>query len=243
MQARIRRAQRLESLATLAAGIAHQFNNINTVIRGYLDLLLREPNFQERQIAYVKKAGKAVQRAVDITDALLMLTGPSTTLGENVGLDHLVRSILPHMEGRITKVNVSVDLELVETAPVQADEARLRFVVSSLLTNALDALVDAPVRNLTVRTGSDSESVFLEVSDTGCGITTEDLSRIFSPFFTTKGEWAREGSSQTRLKGVGLSLAICHAIISEYGGKIDVHSVLETGTTFRMSLPTAARVL
>ena len=108
MQARIRRAQRLESLATLAAGIAHQFNNINTVIRGYLDLLLREPNFQERQIAYVKKAGKAVQRAVDITDALLMLTGPSTTLGENVGLDHLVRSILPHMEGRITKVNVSV---------------------------------------------------------------------------------------------------------------------------------------
>ena len=239
MQAQILRAQKLESLATLAAGIAHQFNNINTVIRGYLDLLLREPSLQGRLAAYVREADKAIQRAIEITDGLLVLTGSSTTRGDSVHLDYLVRSILQHIEERIAKGNVSVKLELPETAPVLADEARLRFVVSSLLTNALDAVVDAPVRNLTVRTGSDSESVFLEVGDTGCGIATEDLSRIFSPFFTTKGEWARAGSSQTRLKGIGLSLAICHATVSEYGGKIDVHSVLETGSTFRLSLPAA----
>jgi signal transduction histidine kinase len=75
------------------------------------------------------------------------------------------------------------------------------------------------------------------VEDSGCGIPVENLPRIFSPFFSAKGEWAAPGSPQARLKGVGLSLAISSATVSEYGGRIDVRSMEGAGSTFRVVMP------
>jgi len=78
----------------------------------------------------------------------------------------------------------------------------------------------------------------VEVRDTGCGIPREDIPRMFTPFFTTKGEFAAADSPQARVKGVGLSLSVCRSTVSESGGRIEVESESGVGTTFRVWLPT-----
>jgi len=234
------RVQKLESLSTLAGGIAHQFNNINTVVKGYLDLLVAENALPVKAKTYLHAALQAVQREVEITDRLLVLTGSSQTRREKIRLDEAVRSRMPQYEKQCEIEGVSARLDLLETVPIDAVPSHLDFLLKSFLTNALHSLIERPLRVVTVRTGSVSGFVFLEVSDTGCGIAPENLGRIFTPFFTTKGEFASAGSAQVKVRGVGLSLAVCQAIVSEFGGRIDVESQPGTGSTFRVRFPTAA---
>lgn len=241
LQAQLNRVQRLESLATLAGGIAHQFNNINTVVGSYLELMRSEPGLPARLASYVEAASAGVQRAVVITDRLLVLTEPAGPLSNNVRLEALARTLLPLYEKRIEEEKVQVVFNFDETPPVHGDESRLKFVLSSIIDNALDSLLDRPVRMLHVRTGSIKDSAYFEVEDSGCGISEEDMPRIFSPFFSMKGEWAPPGSPQAKLKGVGLSLAICSTMVSEYGGSINVKCTEEAGSTFRVVMPLAPR--
>ncbi len=236
MEAQLNRAQRLEGLATLARGVAHQFNNINTVVKGYLDLLGTEP-LPDRLAAFVKAASASVQRAVDITDRLLALTGSAAGGSAAIRLDILARAALAPYRGRIEADKVRLVLNLAETPPVAGDETRLKFVLSSLIGNAVDSLLDRPVRTVSINTGSTKDSAYFEIEDSGCGIPEEDMPRIFSPFFSAKGEWARLASPQAKLKGIGLSLAISSTTVSEYGGRIDARSVFGAGSTFRVVMP------
>ncbi len=237
IQAQIMRAQRLESLGTLAGGIAHQFNNINTVVKGYLDVLLQSGDLPDKARLYAREALKGVQRAVDITDRLQGLSGTAQSGEGAFRLDDIVRSLLPLFEKRIEAQGVTVILDLLETPPLRINRAQLDFIFASLLTNSLDALLDRPLRVLTLRSGSVPGYALLEVEDTGCGIPSENLSRLFTPFFTTKGEWAPMHTSQSQIKGVGLSLAVSQSTVSQYGGRIEVESEAGTGSTFRLLLP------
>jgi two-component system sporulation sensor kinase A len=237
IQAQLYRAQRLESLATLAAGVAHQFNNINTVVGGYLQMLQMEKRLPARAAGYVEAARTAVQRAIDITDRLLALTGSAAGSTDTLRFEDLARAVLPLYEPRIEAEKVRIVLNLAETPPIRGDESRLRFVLSSLLGNALDALLDRPVRMASIRTGSTKDTAYFEIEDSGCGIPELDMPRIFSPFYSAKGEWAPTGSPQAKLRGVGLSLAISSTTISEYGGRIDVQSTAGAGSTFRVVMP------
>ncbi len=239
MQAQLNRIQRLESLATLAGGVAHQFNNINTVVRGYLELLQSAPGLPAELASYVEAAAAGVQRAVDITDRLLALTEPAGPASGTVRLDVLVRGLLPPYRTRIEKEDVRLDLQLAETAPVAGDESRLGFALGSLIGNALDSLLDRAERTVRIRTGIAVDGAYCEIEDSGCGIPEEDVARIFSPFFSRKGEWAPHGSPQAKLRGVGLSLAISGTIVSEYGGRINVKSVKGVGSTFTVVMPLA----
>jgi PAS domain S-box-containing protein len=114
LEAQLNRTQRLESLATLAGGVAHQFNNINTVVRGYLDVLRAEKSLPARLASYVEAANVGVQRAVDITDRLLALTEPGGS-SKTFRLDVLVRALLQLHEKRIQEEEVRLVLEIVET--------------------------------------------------------------------------------------------------------------------------------
>jgi len=234
-----RRIRRLENLATLSGGIAHQFNNINTVIKGYLDLLNREVKPQGQLAVFSQAASKGIQRAMDITDRLLELSDASSYRPQPVRLEEVARSQLPLFEARFSAQKAVRILELAESPPVHVDGKRLETVVSAFLSNALDSLADRPVREVTVRSGDVEGDAFLEVADTGCGIPPEDIDRLFTPFFTTKGELAPPGSPQENWKGIGLSLAIGQATVSDYGGRIEVRSVPGVGSTFRIRLPAA----
>jgi PAS domain S-box-containing protein len=237
LQAQIIRAQRLESLATLAGGIAHQFNNINTVVKGYLDLLLSEKGLPDTARSYAMDMLASVDRAVDITERLQGLTRSAPTSADRVHLADLLRSFLPVLEKQFEAQGATLDVELAANPVVTANPSLLHFVVTSMLTNALHALLDRPRRVASMRSLYMSGFAMLEVTDTGCGIPAENLPRIFTPFFTTKGEWAEAGSAQVRVKGVGLSLAVCQSTVAEYGGWIEVESEPGVGSRFRVYLP------
>jgi PAS domain S-box-containing protein len=236
LQAQVIRAQRLESLGTLAAGIAHQFNNINAAIKGYLDVVMMEKDLPSEVLSYTQEALKGVQRSVEITDRLQNFTSASHAGLELITLADLVPTIMPLLEKQIAEGGVTIRLELQERTLVRVSRSMMSFVITSLLSNSLHALLDRPIREITFRTLSTSGYAALEVRDTGCGITEENLPRLFTPFFTTKGEWADRLSPQTRVKGIGLSLAVCQSTIAELGGWIEAESTEGAGSTFRVWL-------
>jgi len=238
IQARLIQAQRLESLATLAAGIAHQFNNINTVIEGYLEILIGSPEISATIRSYGQEALKGVERLVHITAQLQGLTSASKPGEDTCQLDKLIESLMRDFNERFEKMKVTVVLELKETPRVRMNLSRVCFILTALVNNSLDALLGRAGPSLTLRTGSVQSFAFVEVEDTGCGIPQHDIPRLFSPFFTTKGEWATPGSPQAEVRGEGLSLSVCRSTVMEYGGRIDVNSEPGVGTKFRIWLPT-----
>ncbi|HET6450191.1 MAG TPA: PAS domain-containing protein, partial [Spirochaetia bacterium] len=141
LQERLARMQRLESVATLAGGVAHRFNNINTVVKGYLGMLKSEPQITERLRKFISAADDAVNRAVDITDRLLMMTEPVGT-ESMVRLDLLAQSVVTGFGKLLDAEGARLELGLEEVPLCAGDETRLRFVLSSLLSNALDAVLD-----------------------------------------------------------------------------------------------------
>ena len=143
MQAAQKRAERLESLATLTGGIAHQFNNIAAVISGYLQMLQSEKDLPPRPASYVEAAYVGVQRAASIIEKLLILTERGDSSG-SLRMDVLVRSALSLYQKRIEDEKVRLVLDIGETPLVVGNEKRLKFVAAALIGNALDSLLDRP---------------------------------------------------------------------------------------------------
>jgi two-component system sensor histidine kinase/response regulator len=238
--AQVIRAQRLESLGTLAAGIAHQFNNINAAVKGYLDVAAGEEGVPDSVLSWIREALKGVQRSMEITDRLQSFGSAAHARLEAIDLAEIVPTLLPLFDAQAKEQGVAVRREMAP-AVVRASRSTLSFVVTSLVNNSLHALLDRPVRQITLRSRSLEAYCVLEVADTGCGISAENLPRVFTPFFTTKGEWSEPGSPQARVKGVGLSLSVCQSTVAEQGGWIEVESPPGDGATLRVWLPSAAK--
>jgi PAS domain S-box-containing protein len=242
LQVQLIRAQRLESLGTLAAGIAHQFNNINTAVRGYLDILSQDTGLPASARSYVRKTLKAVQRAVDITDRLQGLTtSASSTSPEVLRLEEAVPAIVALFAKTLEREGIRLEVDIPQTPAVRVSHAMLEFLVTSLMTNSIHALSGCASPLVAIRGRCKAGFCSLEVTDNGCGISAENLPRIFTPFFTTKGEWAEPGSRQAMVKGIGLSLAVCQSSVAENGGWIEVESPPDGGATFRVWLPAASQ--
>lgn len=183
------------------------------------------------------EALKGVNRLVDITNRLQGLTVTSQSDEPTCRVNELTHALMPLFEGRFEETKTTVVLELQGEPAVRAHRSRVEFVITCLVANALDALLDRPVRVVTIRTGTGPHAAFLDVEDTGCGIPPENIPRLFTPFFTTKGEWAALNSAQAGARGVGLSLSVCHSTVAEYGGRIEVQSEPGIGSRFRVWLP------
>ena len=233
------RAHRLESLAQLAAGIAHQFNNINTAVSGYLSLMKSMPSLPEGARAYIEKATLAIQRATGITRRLDVLYSASAAEQELLRLEDVVRLQIHHFHDLCARYDVEVSVDLAATGSIIAERGTIEFVLSSVVTNSIHAVIERPDRKITVRTRTMDKFSGLEVVDTGEGITAENLARMFTPFFTTKGEWAAPRSPQVQVRGVGLSLAVCRSIVLAHGGSVDLESKERVGTTVRLWFPVA----
>jgi two-component system NtrC family sensor kinase len=125
--------------------------------------------------------------------------------------------------------NIQIEIETVKDLPVVlGDEGQLQQAIVALATNAIDAMPDGGT--LTLHAADCGPNVNVQITDTGCGIAPENLTKIFDPFFTTKDVG----------RGTGLGLAVCYGIVSEHGGRLDVRSTVGVGTTFTISLPKAS---
>ncbi|HET9955111.1 MAG TPA: ATP-binding protein, partial [Polyangiaceae bacterium] len=238
--------QKLESLALLAGGIAHDFNNLLVGILGNVGLLLLDTPEGSPLLPGLEDIQSAALRAADLTKQMLTYSGRGRFVAQNTDLNRWVEEVVKLFSSALAQ-NCSLDLRL-GPAPlfVEADPSQLRQLILNLLTNAADALADRAGR-ITVATGhlhadhkyletcfaddtvlTEGEYAFIEVTDTGPGISPGMVDRIFDPFFTTK------------FQGRGLGLPAVLGILRGHGGAIHVKSEPGKGAAFRALLPVVA---
>jgi PAS domain S-box-containing protein len=234
VQAQLVRADRLSSVGTLAAGVAHEINNPLAYLMLNLQYLMRElPRFDgdesrlEGLLERLAEAEHGARRVSTIVGDLRTLARPEETNREPVSVPKSLSAAIKvagvEMRRRARVVEVYENVPFVDASPT-----RLEQVFVNLLVNAAHAIKEGrPDDNeIRVTAFSDAGQVIVEVSDTGSGISPEILGRVFDPFFTTK----------PRGLGTGLGLPISRGIVKSLGGEIKVTSVVGAGTTFRVSL-------
>ncbi len=244
LQQRAELSDRLTSLGTLAAGVAHEINNPLAAVMTNLQVSLSDLERRMRSgadgdrdlYASMSEALQGARRIKDIVADMLAFSRPTTRASQWVELKPAALWAL-RMTSHELMQRARIVVDIGERQLVAADETRLGQVLVNLLLNAAHAIEEGCPEQNEVRissrvSGDQGEHIVLEVADTGSGMTLEVLKRMFDPFFTTK-EVGR---------GTGLGLAICHGIVKAWGGTIEADSVVGHGTTFRVTLPVASTV-
>lgn len=229
LQDQLRQAQKMETVGTLAGGIAHDVNNQLTAILGQVDLGLEHLEDGHTARRHLARAGEAARRCAETTRALLAFSRPTVAEQRPLDLNAVVEEAL-HLLRKVVGALVQLDTDLSEGLPaVQGDPIQLEQVLVNLVVNARDALPVGGTVLIRTRLAPDGR-VDLEVQDNGVGMPPEVQARIFEPFFTTKGPG----------EGTGLGLAMVRGIVVAHGGEVSVDSTWGQGTTFRIRLNRAA---
>jgi two-component system cell cycle sensor histidine kinase/response regulator CckA len=239
LEAQLRQAQKMEAVGRLAGGVAHDFNNVLSVILSYADLTLDALRPGDPMRADIEEIRKAGERAASLTRQLLMFSRQQVL--ESKILD--MRDVLDGMDGMLRRLlGADIDLVLVVGAAgrVRADLHSLEQVILNLVVNARDAMPTGgklTVESSDAQLGEEYSArhigleagphVMLSVSDTGSGMDPATQARIFEPFFTTK----------PKEKGTGLGLSTVFGIVKQCGGGIWVYSEPGIGTTFKIYFP------
>jgi PAS domain S-box-containing protein len=229
MEEQLRHSQRMEAIGRLAAGVAHDFNNVLTAVRGYGQLLVDELGDDPRA-ADAEEIRRAAERGAALTRQLLTLARRQPLKLRPIDLNAVVgeaEKMLRRIVGDGIALEVRLDPEL---GTVRADAAHIEQVLMNLVVNARDAMPDGGRLTLATRNRAEADgtaTVVLSVSDTGTGIDAETRGRIFEPFFTTKP--AGQGS--------GLGLSTAYGIVKQSEGSIEVQTEVGMGTTFEVALP------
>jgi PAS domain S-box-containing protein len=232
---RLQQSQRMESLGRLAGGVAHDFNNILTVIRGYTTFLRRSVQQPASALDDIKALQAATTRAVNLVGQLLAFSRRQVVTPELVDLTDIVTG-LQKMLPRLIGEDVRLEFDLEEHPwKVLADRGQMEQIIMNLVVNARDALPRGGTINIRTRcvvreeegAQASREWVTLTVADDGVGMDQATMSHIFEPFFTTKAPG----------HGTGLGLATVYGIVEQGGGEIRVDSQPGEGTMVIVSLP------
>ncbi|HEY1370705.1 MAG TPA: ATP-binding protein [Gaiellaceae bacterium] len=239
LEGQLRHSQKMDALGRVAAGVAHDFNNLVTVIAGFTSLIIKSVDDKPQLRAHAEQVGRAAERAAVLIRQLLLFSRKEPTKPTVIPADDLVTG----METMLRRL-LGAKIELVArpdagSASLRGDRGQLEQVLLNLAVNARDAMPDGGRLTLETQTialdpaAADAlvlepgSWVLLRASDTGTGMDERTKAHLFEPFFTTKppGE------------GTGLGLATCWGIVSESGGRIDVESELGRGSVFTVYLP------
>jgi two-component system cell cycle sensor histidine kinase/response regulator CckA len=224
------RAQKMETMGRLMAGVAHDFANLITVIDGYCDILLQRAAVTDPLHAELQEVRNAVGHGARLTSQLLDFTRGHAAVPAALDLNHLVRE-MNRMLRPIIGEQINLEITLAEQLDqVVADPGQMEQVIVNLILNARDAMPSGGT--IRVATANTETGVTLSVADTGSGIDTSVLPHVFEPFFTTKENG----------RGTGLGLSTVKEIVEQGGGEIRVQSHPGRGTTFTIRLPRVRRM-
>jgi PAS domain S-box-containing protein len=223
-------SEKMASIGLLAAGVAHEVNTPLTGISSFTQMLLEGANPDEPNTRLLEKIERQTFRAAKIVNGLLNLARPAQVEAGPVDLHVVLGDVLGLLEHQFRTARIQVRRELQpEPLVVNGIDHKLQQVFLNLFLNARDAMPKGGW--LTIATRRTGDEAVVDVSDTGIGIPSEQLSRIYDPFFTTKPIG----------KGTGLGLSITYGIVQEHGGTIACASAAGQGTTFTLVLPGADR--
>jgi two-component system cell cycle sensor histidine kinase/response regulator CckA len=233
LEEQLRQAQKMEAIGRLAGGVAHDFNNLLAAIMGHGELMMRRLDATHPLHRHAEAIQKAATRGALLTRQLLAFSRKEV-LAPRVLDIHLVVAEMEEMLRRLIGEHIELVILLGEQPlHVRADRGQLEQVIMNLAVNARDAMpaggvLTIEVASLGAEGGPEAvPHVLVSVTDTGCGMDPATVARIFEPFFTTKDQG----------KGTGLGLATVYGIVEQSGGRIDVDSRPDVGTTFRVLLP------
>ncbi len=241
----LRQSQKMEAIGQLAGGVAHDFNNILSVIMGYGGLLKMGENLNEQQRDRLDQIMAAAEKAAQLTNGLLAFSRKQVMDPKILNLNDLVQNLQKFLVRVIGEDITLTSIFHPGDLPVSVDSGQIEQVLINLTTNARDAMPQGGL--LTIETGVQKiDASFVEaqgvgqagnfavvsVFDTGCGMSVETQKKIFEPFFTTKETG----------KGTGLGMAIVYGIVKQHNGFINLYSEPGTGTTFRIYLPLLEQV-
>lgn len=240
MESQLIQARKMEAVGRLAGGVAHDFNNMLSVILGKTEMALEDIDPNQTLYADLEEIRTAAQRSADVTRQLLAFARKQAIAPKVVNLNSTIESILKMLRRLIGENIDLIWLPNEEIWPVRIDPSQLAQILANLSVNARDAIAD--VGKLIIETGKATfdqaycadhsgfvpgDFVQLTVSDNGCGINQETLQNMFEPFYTTKDVG----------KGTGLGLATVYGIVKQNDGFINVYSEPDQGTIFRIYLP------
>ena len=240
LEAQLRHAQKMDAIGQLAGGVAHDFNNIITVIIGYCSLIQMQMGEEDPQRLNINHVLAAAERAANLTRSLLVLSRKEAINPRKADLSGIVTNV-----GKFIRRIIGEDIRfktVLSKVPLEVyvDSGQIEQVLMNLSTNARDAMDKCGI--LVIETslheidtafvqahgyGSPGNYALITVSDSGRGMDEKTRKRIFEPFFTTKEVG----------KGTGLGLSIVYGIVKQHGGLINVYSEQGKGTTFRIYLP------
>ncbi|HSK11089.1 MAG TPA: ATP-binding protein, partial [Vicinamibacterales bacterium] len=231
LEEQVQISEKMASIGLLAAGVAHEVNTPLTGISSFAQMLLEGADPSDPKTRVLEKIERQTFRAAKIVNGLLNLSRPGTASAERapVDLNVVINDVLSLLEHQFKVGRIQVRRELASPGPVVLGiEHKLQQVFLNLFLNARDAMPKGGWLSITTR-AADGWAV-AEVADTGAGIPSEILARIYDPFFTTK----------TIGQGTGLGLSVTYGIVREHDGAINCESQVGVGTRFRLSFPAAA---
>ncbi|HKS10117.1 MAG TPA: ATP-binding protein [Pyrinomonadaceae bacterium] len=215
----------LESLGEMSAGLAHEFKNAIATLQGYAQLLQTLELNDNAQVAAASLLNE-VRGLAGMVTAFLDFARPQPLHLEEVDLRELIADCGVELQPLFDELRVELHVEEATPLTIRADERMLRLALQNLMRNAAEAIPsDKAERKVVVKTTGDHQSALIEVRDTGTGLPTSNLQKIFIPFFTTKP------------KGHGVGLALTHRIITEHGGTLTAANAVDGGAVFTIKIP------
>ena len=228
----LQQSEKLSSIGLLAAGVAHEVNTPLTGVSSYTQMLLGMIPETDPKHALLQKMQRQTDRATNIVGNLLNFSRTGNIIeSSEIDVNKLLDDTLQLLEPQLRKSNIEIVKDYTETPPrIFGNGGKLQQVFTNLILNARDAMAGGGSITL-VTNVNDSGEVNIDVSDTGEGISEENLNKIFDPFFTTKGVG----------NGTGLGLAVTYGIVQEHAGTIEVYSENGNGTTFKLFFPATSK--
>ncbi|MBI5699708.1 PAS domain S-box protein [Candidatus Saganbacteria bacterium] len=229
LENKVRRADKLGALGTMAAGMAHEIKNPLSSMKVLSQLLPIKYQDEEFRGKFIEIMPREISRIDRIVESLLGFARATSPKFTKLNIQTVLMEDLKYYDSQANKSGVEIVREFQDVPEIEGDPDQLPQVFSNLILNAIQAMPEGGKLKVVVREGKKIESILqnivVEVSDTGHGITPANLARLFDPFFTTK------------YAGTGLGLTIAHSIVDGHRGTIDVKSEIGRGTNFIVTLP------
>jgi two-component system NtrC family sensor kinase len=221
--------EKLASVGQLVSGVAHELNNPLTAVMGYSELM-QESDVEGKYQRELGTIRREALRMKQIIDNLLRFARQAKAHTKSASVQQVLQEAITLRDYDLNRNGVKVERKLQANLPaVSLDEAELKMVCVNVLSNAMDAMLNASEKSVTIYAQQIGSRVVLSFEDTGAGFT--DVNRAFDPFFTTKAPG----------KGTGLGLSICYGIVKQYGGEIYARNVHPRGACVTIELPVAEK--
>lgn len=225
LQRELRRSEKMNVVSQLAASVAHEVRNPLTTVNGFLQLICRDDNITDKQRNYIDITLSELNRAQSIINDYLSLAKPNNSNTQLVNISEELSKTVELMTSYTNIQSIEVETFIEDSLYINGNKDEIKQVMINIIKNAIEAIGNDGL--LQINAFAKDQDIMVKITDNGPGMTKEQLSKIGTPFYSTKD------------KGTGVGLTICFQIIEQLKGSIDVESTVGKGTSFLIKLPTS----